>query len=78
MWKLKDITYLSEGPPPSLLVTKWSGVESHVPPIGRLPFLLLLHHCLYVCHLLPLLVVPLGQILHVSMKHILDLTGADF
>jgi hypothetical protein len=54
MWKLKDITYLSEGPPPSLLVTKWSGVE------------------------LPLLVVPLGQILHVSMKHILDLTGADF
>jgi hypothetical protein len=78
MQKLKDITYLYGGPPPSLLVARWSGVESHVPPIGSLPFLQLLHHCLYVCHLLLLLVVQLGRILHVSMKSILDLTGVDF
>jgi hypothetical protein len=34
MWKLKDITYLCGGPPPSLLIARWFGVESHVPPIG--------------------------------------------
>ena len=74
--KIKDTTYLCGGSSPSLLVAYGLGLL-HVSLVGRLLFSLLLSHRIHLCHLLLLLLMPLGRILHVSIKCVLNLTSAD-
>ena len=77
MWKIKRLYLPLWGPSPSLLVAYGLGLL-HVSLVGRLLFSLLLSHCIHLCHLLLLLLMPLGRILHVSIKCVLNLISVDF
>ena len=55
----------------------WSGIISHGPPIDHLYVMLLLQHRVHLCHLLLLLKLPLGRILHMSVEYILNFTCVD-
>ena len=54
-----------------------SRIVSHGPSIGHLRVVLLLQQCIHLCYLLLLLKLPLGRILHMSVKCILNFTCAD-
>ena len=62
---------------PKLAHGLWSGIVSHGLPVGHLHIMLLLQQRVHLLHLLLLLKLPLGCILHMSVQRILDLTCAD-
>ena len=66
------------GSSPKLARGLRSGVVPHEPPVGHLRFLLLPQQRVDVHKLLLLLLVPLGCILHVSVKCILNFTYVEF
>ena len=65
------------GSSPKLAHGIWSGIVSHGPPIGHLRVFLLLQQRVYLHLLLLLLKMPLGCILHMSVKCILNFTSVD-
>ena len=73
----KKIQGTSVGSSPKLACGLWSRIVSQGPPVGHLRVVLLLQQRIHLRHLLMLLKLPLCRILHVSVKHILDLTSAD-
>jgi hypothetical protein len=76
--KNKKIQGTFAGSSPKLAPGLWSRIVSHGPPIGHLLGMLLFQQCVHLRHLLLLLKLPLGRILHMSVKCILDFTYADF
>ena len=78
MWKIKRYYLPLLGSSPKLARLLWSGVVPHVLPIGRLCVMMLLQHRIQLSHLLLLLLMPMCRILQMSIKCILNLTGADF
>ena len=62
---------------PKLARGLWSGIVSHGPPAGHLRVVLLLQQRVHLCHLLLVLKLPLGCILHMSVKCVLYFTYAD-
>ena len=65
------------GSSPKLAPGLWSEIVSHGPPVGHLRVVLLLQQCVHLRHLLLLLKLLLGCILHMSVKSILNFTCAD-
>ena len=63
---------------PKLAHGQWSGVVPHGPPVVHLRIVLLLQQRVHLRQLLLLLKLPLGCILHMCVKSILNLTCVDF
>ena len=82
MQKLKygkyKIVLTPTGSSPKLARRLWSGIVPHGPPIGHLRVVVLLQYRVQMHHLLLLLKLPLRRILHMGVKCVLYLTGADF
>jgi len=77
MQEIKRYKVPLQGFSPKLARVLWFGIGSHGPSIGHLLIVLLLQQRVHLLHLLLLLKLPLGCILHVSVKRILYLTCVD-